>query len=101
LEHQRNDVPLSTGIKTSDIPELLHASRELGISELEAFCIARENRDAPSVREVSLEELLRHSSREDCWIVIDGGVYDVTSWLPKHPGGTISLKSVRYKFYSR
>jgi fatty acid desaturase/predicted heme/steroid binding protein len=28
-----------------------------------------------------------HNSKEDCWVAVDGRVYDVTSWIPKHPGG--------------
>jgi fatty acid desaturase/predicted heme/steroid binding protein len=34
------------------------------------------------------EELSTHNSKEDCWVAFDGRVYDVTSWIPKHPGGT-------------
>jgi hypothetical protein len=32
-------------------------------------------------------ELARHASTADCWIAIDGLVYDVTPWIPAHPGG--------------
>lgn len=34
------------------------------------------------------EELSTHNSKEDCWVAVDGKAYDVTSWIPKHPGGT-------------
>jgi fatty acid desaturase/predicted heme/steroid binding protein len=33
------------------------------------------------------EELSVHNNKEDCWVAVDGKVYDVTSWIPKHPGG--------------
>lgn len=33
------------------------------------------------------EELARHNNKDDCWIAVDGKVYDVTEWIPKHPGG--------------
>jgi fatty acid desaturase/predicted heme/steroid binding protein len=33
------------------------------------------------------EELSRHNSEHDCWVAVDGKVYDITSWLPVHPGG--------------
>ena len=32
-------------------------------------------------------DLEKHTSENDCWILIDGNVYDVTSYLPDHPGG--------------
>ncbi|QEU58026.1 hypothetical protein KDRO_A00390 [Kluyveromyces lactis] len=36
---------------------------------------------------ISMDEVARHSSRSDCWTVIHGKVYDITSFLHKHPGG--------------
>ena len=35
-----------------------------------------------------------HITAESCWVVIDSSVYDVTSWLPNHPGRTAPLLSV-------
>jgi fatty acid desaturase 2 (delta-6 desaturase) len=35
------------------------------------------------------EEIGAHNRRSDCWIVIDDFVYDVTSWVDRHPGGDI------------
>eukprot|EP00250_Pteridium_aquilinum_P004280 c14504_g1_i1 orf=313-1734(+) len=35
------------------------------------------------------QEVLSHSVPEDCWLIIHGKVYDVTSWIPHHPGGTL------------
>ena len=32
-------------------------------------------------------EVQKHKSGDDCWIVINGKVYDVTKFLPDHPGG--------------
>lgn len=34
------------------------------------------------------DELSTHNSKEDCWVAMDGKVYDITSWIPKHPGGS-------------
>src|SRR5690606_31021512 len=34
------------------------------------------------------EQVAQHSSPRDCWIIIDSGVYDVTEFLPQHPGGS-------------
>eukprot|EP01128_Nolandella_sp_AFSM9_P000623 TRINITY_DN10775_c0_g1_i1.p1 TRINITY_DN10775_c0_g1~~TRINITY_DN10775_c0_g1_i1.p1 ORF type:complete len:565 (+),score=87.08 TRINITY_DN10775_c0_g1_i1:68-1762(+) len=38
-------------------------------------------------RPLSFEEVSRHNSEEDCWLVIDNVVYDVTEFLDEHPGG--------------
>lgn len=35
----------------------------------------------------STEEIQRHNARDDKWLVIDGKVYDISTWAKKHPGG--------------
>jgi len=37
----------------------------------------------------TMKQVAQHCTPEDCWMVIDHQVYDVTSWVPKHPGGEI------------
>jgi hypothetical protein len=34
------------------------------------------------------EEVVRHNTRQDCWIVLHGVVYDVSDFLGVHPGGS-------------
>lgn len=33
------------------------------------------------------DEISKHSSSNDCWVVIEQKVYNVTDYLSKHPGG--------------
>ncbi|KAJ0972947.1 hypothetical protein J5N97_020906 [Dioscorea zingiberensis] len=35
----------------------------------------------------SNSEISLHTSKKDCWLVIHGKVYDVTTFLEDHPGG--------------
>ena len=40
-----------------------------------------------SLPTISMENVKTHKSIENCWTVVDGLVYDVTSYIPYHPGG--------------
>jgi len=41
----------------------------------------------PEVEGITSTEVAAHNSRETCWSTINGNVYDLTSWIPEHPGG--------------
>ncbi|KAI1638533.1 FMN-dependent dehydrogenase [Biscogniauxia mediterranea] len=32
-------------------------------------------------------EVAKHDSKESCWVIVHGKAYDVTEFLPEHPGG--------------
>jgi fatty acid desaturase len=40
---------------------------------------------------LTMDDVAKHCVSDDCWVVIHGKVYDVTSFVPKHPGGEILL----------
>ncbi|SPQ23653.1 1947a1d9-dc8d-4ccd-8067-7ae122f40deb [Thermothielavioides terrestris] len=33
-------------------------------------------------------EVAKHNKADDCWVIVHGRAYDVTEFLPEHPGGT-------------
>uniref|UniRef100_A0A1D1XH65 Cytochrome b5 n=1 Tax=Anthurium amnicola TaxID=1678845 RepID=A0A1D1XH65_9ARAE len=39
------------------------------------------------LRKISASEVRLHTSKNDCWLVIHGKVYDVTKFVDEHPGG--------------
>ena len=38
---------------------------------------------------VPFEELSKHNTADDAWISIERNVYDITNYIPRHPGGDI------------
>ena len=45
----------------------------------------------PSKTYYTWEEIEKHDSKESCWFVVDGKVYDSTSYNNDHPGGATSI----------
>src|SRR5882724_3561566 len=41
----------------------------------------------------TLADVARHRTQSSCWTTIDGNVYDLTSWIPQHPGGEAAIVS--------
>jgi len=37
---------------------------------------------------LTTSEVANHSSLSDCWMIVSGKVYNVTSYIPSHPGGS-------------
>ena len=42
----------------------------------------------------TLADIAQHGGRSSCWSTINGGVYDLTAWIPKHPGGEQAILSI-------
>lgn len=39
----------------------------------------------------TLAQLVTHNTAKSCWTNVRGNVYDVTSWIGKHPGGDAAI----------
>ncbi|KAH7165257.1 FMN-dependent dehydrogenase-domain-containing protein [Dactylonectria macrodidyma] len=48
-------------------------------------------------RTVTAHEVARHNKTDDVWIVVDGEVFDMTEFVPEHPGGP----EIIYQFAGR
>lgn len=66
--------------------------------------------DDASLPEIDAATLAEHSSLEDCWMAIEGTVYDFTDYVPQHPSppfvlepwcGREATEGMRTKGYGR
>jgi len=42
----------------------------------------------------TLGEVQKHNTKKDAWTIIENKVYNISSWIPKHPGGEIIMKAI-------
>jgi predicted heme/steroid binding protein len=56
-----------------------------------------EARSVKELRDVSMAELQKHNTPEDCWIAIAGTVYDFTAFAEEHPAGAQSIHDLAGK----
>ncbi|KAK1837148.1 flavocytochrome c [Podospora conica] len=42
-------------------------------------------------KEYTMEEVAKHNTKEDLWVVVKGVVMDLSNWLDEHPGGPQAL----------
>merc|ERR1719476_688559 len=40
---------------------------------------------------ISMAEVAKHTTKGDCWVVVNGEVLDVTNFLGEHPGGELAI----------
>jgi len=45
----------------------------------------------PEMKTFTREEVAQHNTAKDCWMIIDGDVYDVSTFAKFHPGGKQTL----------
>jgi len=73
--------------------EIPHAEK----SPLHYLKLIRENKDPIGVlasgglKPYTIEEVKKHNKKDDLWMVISGGVYNLTIYLDYHPGGVKKL----------
>ncbi|MBK8470445.1 MAG: cytochrome b5 domain-containing protein [Actinomycetales bacterium] len=42
----------------------------------------------------TMAQVATHNTKESCWAVVSGGVYDLTSWVDRHPGGEDAIRGL-------
>jgi cytochrome b involved in lipid metabolism len=50
--------------------------------------------EQPKVSGITLAEVSTHASESSCWTIVNGSVYDITSYIPRHPGGKREIMAI-------
>lgn len=53
---------------------------------------AKPPQNANTTQTITMSDVAKHADASSCWMVIEGKVYDVTSFIPSHPGGDAILQ---------
>mmetsp|Transcript_5663 Transcript_5663/g.8216 ORF Transcript_5663/g.8216 Transcript_5663/m.8216 type:complete len:188 (+) Transcript_5663:88-651(+) len=78
---ERKKVGVKRGFALHDWTRLLRSSRDLA------------QRNGAPLRNITPDEIAQHSSVHDAWISLHGKVYNISPYLPYHPGGVDIMKS--------
>lgn len=46
------------------------------------------------MKEITLAEVQAANNTEKCWAIVNGNVYDLTTWMGQHPGGKQAIKQI-------
>lgn len=56
--------------------------------------------DQKELKQLTLAEVEQHNTDDDCWLIIDNKVYDVSKYLDEHPGGPEVMADLAGEFHS-
>ncbi len=48
----------------------------------------------PTTGTYTSADVALHSSDASCWSIVNGSVYDLTAYIPKHPGGASKIRHI-------
>ena len=83
------DVSSRAAGRVAGVAAQLGAQPETKKAKEEAATSSSAAKSSPSTggKTYTIDEVAKHNSKDDIWVVVDGQVLDVTKFLPDHPGG--------------
>jgi cytochrome b involved in lipid metabolism len=46
------------------------------------------------VKSYTASDVAAHSTQSDCWTIVNNNVYDITAYVPQHPGGVAEITKI-------
>jgi len=88
-------IPILEHTKTKTKTKTLKHTRKLGTNKLDTNKIdANKIGGINKKKAFTLAEIKKHNKKGDAWTLIENKVYNISSWIPKHPGGEIIMQAV-------
>lgn len=101
---ERFDVRYTDSMHNKLIPALIGIFIIVAVGGLVLFQTNEKNSSGANTKEqdfssaeqkfYTLAEVAAHANSSDCWSAINGSVYNLTSWVPRHPGGEKAIESI-------
>lgn len=83
---------------TQTNPDTLPANESATVENSTNDVVENSNTDTTNTVETSsgytMADVATHNDASSCWSVIDGHVYDLTQWIPQHPGGEEAIRAL-------
>lgn len=68
------------------------------LSVVGLLTLSKKDASTPSnstvLKNISSEEVSEHATKENCWTIVGSGVYDITAYVPRHPGGVAEITRI-------
>lgn len=90
-------VALAPGHGPLDWANLKKSGADLRVSaimKIHAFALNAQFQGVDSLMRIPMSVLKQHNKRDDAWSAFNGKVYNITSYIPYHPGGEKELLRV-------
>lgn len=77
----------ASGVASSVAAEASEAASSAMAEASEAISSAKAEVSGAANATYTLDDVAKHASSGDCWVAVNGNVYDLTKWEDQHPGG--------------
>ena len=78
----------SATARTATFGAWIALAAALAVSTVGSTAAASTPASSPAAKKYTMAQVRQHNKPADCWSVVSGGVYNLTSWINRHPGGS-------------
>ena len=73
---------------------LLSGKKETAQSESTQTTPSTSTQSSTETSSYTASEVATHNTQNDCWTIINSSVYNITAYVPQHPGGIAEITKI-------